>query len=325
MEKGLQQDVFQRLQLHTNFELLETIQDNERYLICLIRQEGQKRILKVARDPELIPNLVKEVDNTQYLSTVTGYREDTMLWLRTIHSCGWGWYIGSHFDEPLLFKRGPGKNEEETSAEPAKKLARLFAEMESYTPVGLKGKPLYIDGNNAPTVRFKNKMREMEKLAGIAQEGGFLTEDASRRITDFIYKNYHTVTSSIELWDLEPWEVFQLKGGKLGIIDLEYTDLAGRRYFDIVWNYHRLWAELKLPGAAKTFLKEFIRVKEINTEEFATPFLVLFGMKLTGYLRDAALWYKDTKEKGYPVVYSPQEMDDLLYRYSSFDISALTD
>lgn len=325
MNNAIQQDVLQRLQQHTEFDLLETIQDNERYSVYLIRQEDQKRILKVARDPELAPNLIKEVDNTQYLSTATKYREDTILQLRDVHSCGWGWYIGGHFDEALLFSRGENNNEEEKAKKSARKLAHLFAEMESYTPVGLKGKPLYVDENNLPTERFEKRMREVEKLTGIAREGGFLSEDASRRISDFIYEHLHTVTSSIELWDLEPWEVFELEDGKLGLIDLEYTDLAGRRYFDIVWNYHRLWAELKLPEAAKTFLGEFIRGKEIDDQEFTTPFLVLFGMKLTGYLRDAALWYKDTKEKGYPVIYSPREMDDLLHRYLSFDISVLTD
>lgn len=325
MNNAMQQDVLQRLQQHTNFDLLETIQDNERYLICLIRQEGQKRILKVAQDTELIPNLIKEIENTQYLSTVTKYRKDTILQLRDVHSCGWGWYIGEHFDKALLFNRGESNNEEEKAKRSAKKLAYLFAEMESYAPIGFKGKPLYVDEDNSPTKRFERRMREVAKLTSIAREGGFLSEDASRRITDFIYEYSHTVTAGIELWDLEPWEVFELEDGKLGLIDLEYTDLAGRRYFDIVWNYHRLWAELKLPEAAKTFLGEFIRVKEIDNQDFATPFLVLFGMKLTGYLRDAALWYKDTKEKGYPVIYSPQEMDELLHRYLSFDISALTD
>lgn len=325
MSKLAQPTVVDKLRQHTNFEVVETIQDNERYLLCEIEQNSQTRILKIANDPELIPNLLREVENNLFLSTVSQYRSNNHIEVRNIHSHGKGWYIGDHFDGPLLFNSQPIKKMDTSVAKASQHLAQLFAEIESYTPAGLFGLPVYTDKHGRPTVQFRERWHEIEQHKDIACRGGFLTEASARRITDYIHQHKDSVTSALELWDLEPWELFYLGGERIGLIDVEYMNLRGRRYFDIVWNYHRLWADLKSPAAAKQFLKSYLERKEVDQHEFTRPFLVQFGMKLIGYLRDAALWLEDTRAYGAPLVYTPEEMEDLLERYLRFEVSALTD
>lgn len=325
MSKLAQPTVVDKLRQHTNFEVVETIQNNERYLLCEIEQNGQTRILKIANDPELTPNLLREVENNLFLSTVSEYRNNNHIEVRNIHSHGKGWYIGDHFDGPLLFSGQPIKKMDASVSEASQRLSQLFAELESYTPAGLFGLPVYAYKNGRSTVQFRERLHEIEQHKDIACRGGFLSEVSARRIIDYIHQHKDSVTTALELWDLEPWELFALEDDHIGLIDVEYMNLRGRRYFDIVWNYHRLWADLKSPAAAKRFLQAYLERKEVNQHEFARPFLAQFGMKLIGYLRDAALWYQDTSAYGAPLVYSPEEMEELLERYLRFEISALTD
>lgn len=325
MVKFNSRELVNKLQLQMGFEITENIQDNHRYRLCAIRQDGKKRILKVVKDPELISNLTTEVNNTIYISTVSKHRENVLFRVRSIYSFGEGWYIGEHFDGSTLFKKRPIKDVNQKVEKATDRLALLFADIESYTPAGIIGKPVYTDRHGNWNKRYKTRLQEVKRHMRVARAGGFLSRKDSDRLWDYINKNAESVTSCMEMFDFEPWELFELDKGVLGVIDVEYVDLAGRRYFDVVWNYLRLWADLESPEAAKKFLKNYLGHRKAGSEDLTAPFFVLFSMKLTGYLRDAALWYRDTEEKGLPLVYPKEVMSELLQRCLRFEISALTD
>ena len=183
------------------------------------------------------------------------------------------------------------------------------------------GKNVYLDADGKPTKDFYDTVDTLEIWAKIAIDGNFLQRGQADAIITYVKEHLGEVKYGVELYDLEPWEMFVLPEYKLGVIDLEYLNLRGRRHFDAVYNYLRLWLDAKRPAIARAMLERYVEI--CGQEKMETAFLALFGVKLMGYLMDAAHWMKDTQEEGKPVIYGHAETEAILNRYLKFSLEAL--
>jgi hypothetical protein len=306
----------------TPYRLLKTLQDNHRYKVSLIEQDGEERILKQCNDPELASMLHHDVQSSFYLEAVRSYNIESVFRVRQIYSYGNDWHIGEKLHGEILFPHETKRSLEDEIKIAEELYAPFIYETCIYTPQVMLGKHPYVNEQGTPNKDFHTVIGKMREWADIAVKGRFIKKDEAELIIDFIQKHLKEVRYGIELYDLEPWEIFLLPDYRIGIIDLEYTNLRGRRHFDMAYNYMRLWLDVKRPRVAMATLR---RYKEIAKEEdMDNAFLSLFGIKLMGYLMDAARWMKDTKEKGKPVIYSHKETRELLNRYLTFSIKELT-
>lgn len=300
---------------------IKTIQDNHRYKVSIIEQEGQERILKQCNDLELAGMLFHDVQSSFYLETVRKYNIESVFRVRQIYSYGDDWYIAEKFDGDKLYERKPVRSLEYDIRIARDLYAPFIYETSVYTPQVMLDKYPYIGTDGKPNKEFHDVIDTLHKYAEIAIEGNFLNKEQAGQIIDFVQGHLCEVKYGVELYDLEPWEMFVLPEYKLGVIDLEYLNLRGRRHFDMVYDYLRLWLDIKRPAVARATLERYIEI--CGPEELDGAFLSLFGVKLMGYLMDAARWMKDTKEQGKPVVYAHNETDGVLQRYLQFSVEAL--
>ena len=304
-----------------NYIFIKTIQDNHRYKVSIIEQHGEERILKQCNDPELAGMLHHDVRSSFYLETVRSYNIESVFRVRKIYSYGDDWYIAEKFTGDTLYERKPVRSLDYDIRIARDLYAPFIYETSVYTPQVMLGKNPYVDAQGEPTKDYFDCIEELERHARIAVTGKFLKQDQADQIIAYVREHLKEVKYGVELYDLEPWEMFVLPEYKLGVIDLEYLNLRGRRHFDAVYNYLRLWLDVKRPAVARAMLQRYMEIA--GNEELTGAFLSLFGIKLVGYLMDAANWMKDTKELGKPVVYSHDETQAILKRYLEFSTEAL--
>ncbi len=304
-----------------HYTFIKTIQDNHRYKVSIIEQDGEERILKKCNDPELAGMLYHDVRSSFYLETVRSYNIESVFRVRKIYSYGDDWYIAEKFDGDKLYERRPVRSLEYDIRIARDLYAPFIYETSVYTPQVMLGKNPYVDVQGEPTKNYHDAIAELERHARVAVEGNFLDKRQAETIIAYVRKHLKEVKYGVELYDLEPWEMFVLPEYQLGVIDLEYLNLRGRRHFDVVYDYLRLWLDVKRPAVARAMLQRYMEIAA--GEDLKGAFLSLFGIKLVGYLMDAANWMKDTRELGKPVVYSHDETQAILNRYLEFSVEAL--
>lgn len=89
-----------QLRTSVGFEIIKPLQENERFLVYLVRHEGEKRVFKIACNEELEANLERDVRMSMFLTTLgmklLGYLHDTADYIEKCEETG----------EPLPYSTG---------------------------------------------------------------------------------------------------------------------------------------------------------------------------------------------------------------------------
>ena len=303
---------------------IKTLQDNHRYKVSVINFEGQTRILKQCNDSELQSKLHHDIQSNFYLEMARSYNIESVFRVRKIITYGHDWYIAEKLDGDVLFDASMSQRSIEDNKRFARELyAPFIFETSVYTPQVLLHKHPYRHHDLRPNNNHNETISRLKNHACRAVGGSFISRDDADLIIAFVTEHLSSVEYGIELYDLDPWEMFILSNYTLGIIDLEYMNLRGRRHFDMAYNYLRLYFDLKQPIIAAETLRKYDEL--CGDEKYQNAFLSLFGLKLMGYLSDASRWMDDTEKLGKPVVYSHDEADLIVNTYLEFSIKALID
>lgn len=269
--------------------LQEVLQDNDRHAVFLIEQNNQQRIYKAANNDEFKRNIELAVINYHFLSTLSSQNPDSVFRPRQIYQFNFdeGWFIGENFNTPPLFAKEPITDHDQACEYVATYLAPFLYEVSTYSAALYHQQPLYSETNTDPAKRPDNRLRELTAWAIMAVQHQFISQDQADHILDFIRQNLTSITTDIELRDLETWEMFILGDGKLGIIDLEFLDSAGKRHFDVVWQYYKLWTTHLSQPAARTLLREYRKLAKSDSA-LDQSLLTMLAMKFLGVMYDAA-------------------------------------
>ena len=306
------------IDLATEYEHLETLQENERFKVALIEHEGEHRVLKQAKNQESVTKLHAELANIHFFSKITEARSTTFR-VPKVYAFGSDWFICEYFDAPLLIARDRVADAQLVGLA-GDYLAPFAAEVDQFRPYGARRCTFFLD-NGKPNVRFRRSMEEFERAVPEAEKGKLVTPANARKIKSFIEDNVGAVGCGVDLEDIEPWDLYLLNDNKMGMIDVERVSIYGRRHFGASWQYLRLWADYQSPEAACAFLGEYFR--RIEDDESTIGFQVLFGFKLMGFLADTVKFLEDSRREGKPVAYEPDSMRQLLQDYLAFDINTL--
>lgn len=100
---------------------------------------------------------------------------------------------------------------------------------------------------------------------------------------DFIEKRIEYGQKAPQHGDFVPWHIFTTNKNKLFLIDGEHSKIAGFKFYDIAYFYHRVYTKLKRPDIANKFLKEFNNIYQFSKADKECFRLILAQRVIGGY------------------------------------------
>lgn len=311
------------LQKNLGFDIIKPLQENQRFLVYLIHHENEMRMFKIACQPELEPNLERDVRMSMFLMTLGKGNATTTYRVRNIYTYGKGWFIGEYFEAPILLEQQKELPKDNIMHVARDIWAPFLAEASSYTPYFLQQRPFYISEQGMYTADYYDRHKELVSYCEKAKGKGLISDREIRRVLDFLEGNARMISSGLELIDVKPWDAFLLPKDTVGLVDLEYATIVGRQYFDVAWSYMRFWADVHDQEAARAFLQSYMDHSVYDLRSFAPAFLTTLGMKVLGYLHDTADYMERFEKSGEQLPYSKEEMREVLDGYLKFNVEAL--
>lgn len=265
----------------------EVLQDNHRHAVFLVEQNDEERIYKAANTEEFIQNISLSVQNYHYINALVSSNPNSVFRPRRIYqfNADEGWFIGENFNVPPIFAKEPIEDHTNACELVATYMVPFLAEAAANTSINYSQTPLYSDNNPDPSKRIDNRMRELGAYAQTAVQANLISSTYAARLIDIIRDGIDSIKTGIELKDLSTWEMFILPEGKLGIVDLEHLDTAGRKHFDVVWQFNTLWSTQLNQAAARTLLREYRQAVRQETSADGA-ILIMLSMKFLGLMHD---------------------------------------
>jgi len=100
---------------------------------------------------------------------------------------------------------------------------------------------------------------------------------------DFIEKRIEYGLKAPQHGDFVPWHIFITNENKLFLIDGEHSRIAGFKFYDIAYFYHRVYTKLKRPDIANKFLEEFNNIYQFSKADKECLGLILAQRVIGGY------------------------------------------
>lgn len=261
--------------------IVKVLRESYDHNVYVIEQGGERRVLKVVTDPAAQPNLEREVTYCGLLHSLVKARPDFAFRTAPIRAFGDGWFIRELIDAPLLIDPDRAHPQEYERAAP--RWARVLADFNRIGPSA--GRPTYRDPSGQPVASEQDRLDELE--GWVAASLGALPDSMGEQTLDYLRATIGDVQLGFEMWDVKPEDFLDLDDGKVGVHDLEFAHLLGRRYYDLAKLYSILRLGLGLASAAVRLLSEFVELQPLPPRELARAALPVFAAEALGQLQDA--------------------------------------
>jgi hypothetical protein len=273
--------------------------------VFLIEQGGERRILKVITDITAATNIWREVTYCRLLHSLAETMPEVTFRTRTVLAAGDGWYVGELLDAPPLLDGDYG------SAIP--RLAAVLADFDALAPAGGAHEPQYRDPTALPNSCATQRLTELERWLDTIVQRGPLSRAEAGRTLEHLRATMEDVRPGFEMWDVKLDDFLDMPEDKVGVYDLEFAHLFGRRYYDL----GRLYATLFCCAASRAFapllLGEFLKRTPRPMADIASSCLPVFAAQAVARLHDAVTGDAD-----------PALPRELLDRCRSGDLEALS-
>jgi hypothetical protein len=252
--------------------------------VYLVEHRGQTRVLKTITRPELRPNLVRDIAYSALVATLTAAGGDWMIRASAPVASGDGWVLREFFAaDPLL-------DVDDVDHPPAlQRLGAALADLDRLSPDPASRRPAYRDEAGEPvaddTRRLAELARWVRELAEQHALGAVDGEALLRRLTD----DRPRIRPGFEMWDVKLEDFLDLPDGHVGIYDLEFAYLFGRRHYDLARLDATLAVPLHAPGPAAVLLRAYLQTVPLRREAVAPACLQVLVETLLAELYDATL------------------------------------
>ena len=247
-----------------------------RHVVGLVKFENEKLFVKMASTPGIGDRTINEAAwnrNTnsvlkKYITTFKtpklfdeGYFQDKY------------WFIGEYvFGKPLAEVDGKNSdisdNDLERSAEIAKNILKI-------SELGL-----------LPKDAEHFKVIWNTRIFDVAKEWSKITKYNTKKLLRYIEERKNNIEIGSSHGDFVPWHIIKTKNNKYYLVDGEHGQVAGVKFYDVAYFYHRVYTKLKRPDLAEKFLTKF---KEIYkwSEEYEKAFAPVLASRIMGGYFDA--------------------------------------
>jgi hypothetical protein len=262
-----------------SFEILSELRHSYDHHIYLVERAGERCILKTVADPAVKPNLRREIAYSGLLRSLTEARPELSFRVPEVHAFGDGWVVRELIDAPPIVNPGNASAWAYEGAAP--RWARVFADFDMLA--SLKGRPSYRDPSGQPVATEEDRLAELERWVN----GSWAVIPDPQRTLDYLRKTLADVEVGFEMWDVKAEDFLDLEDGRVGVYDLEFAHLFGRRYYDLAKLSTILCIGLRRPQAAARLLGQFAELQPARHDDLARALLPVIAAQVMGKLHDA--------------------------------------
>jgi hypothetical protein len=266
------------------FTVVTVVKEDYDHNIYVVEQDGQQRVLKTITKPRLRRNLAREIAYLTLLATLASADSGWTIRVGVPLATGDGWILRDLVAAPPLLC-AEGLNRSEALA----RVGHALADLDRLSPDAAARRPAYRDEAGEPVVDEAHRMAELNRwvreLDARDALGALDAGTVLRQLADGRAK----VQPGFEVWDVKFDDFLDLPDQKVGIYDLEFAHLFGRRHYDVARLYGTLAVPFDAAGPAAELLRTYLTASSRPVEAVAPACLPVLTEALLAELYDATL------------------------------------
>lgn len=122
-----------------------------------------------------------------------------------------------------------------------------------------------------------------ERLWTVSKEWSREIKTDTKKLIQLIKDNINYLEIASSHGDFVPWSIYKTKEGQFYLVDSEAAQIAGPKFYDAAYFYHRVYTKLKRPDLAEIFLDKFKSINNFSEHEDKVFNLVLASRVIGGY------------------------------------------
>ena len=241
--------------------LLEVVKEDYDHDVYRVERDGKVLYLKAITKPELWPNLVREI---AYSNLLAAFGETVVDWTVTVSrpmDTGDGWILRDAIHAPPLLQEGRLDDRGALA-----RLARALADLDRLSPDRRSARPSYRDPDGNPLEDEVHRDQELERWLHELEEQRALDGIDVVELRAHLHGGRPDVEPGFEMWDVKLDDFLDLPDGTVGVYDLEWAHLHGRRHYDVARLYSRLAIPYGTPEAATHLLESYLSSSVLPVE-----------------------------------------------------------
>jgi hypothetical protein len=275
------------------FVVRQVVKDDYDAQVYVVEHRGQTRVLKTMTRPELRPNLIRDIGYSALVATLSSAGGDWVIRSSAPVASGDGWVLRELLAaDPLLEVADvEGAAEVHDVRRPAalRRLAAALADLDRLSPDPVGRRPAYRDEAGEPVADDGQRQAELARWVRELAGRGALGELDGDVLLGRLAEDRGRIQPGFEMWDVKLEDFLDLPDGRVGIYDLEFAYLFGRRHYDLARLYATLAVPLRAPAAAAVLLGTYLEVSAVPREALAAACLPVLAETLLAELYSGAL------------------------------------
>lgn len=236
------------LAVREGFRVVEVLKEGYDHDVYLVERDGMRLVLKTIVRPQLRPDLEREIAYSTLIARLADCEPGWTVRTAVPHAFGAHWTLRDHVDA------GPLVREDDLDApEPLRRVARALADLDRIAPDPRCLRPVHRDGAGEPRCDAAHRVAELERWVGVVDAAGALSRPAAG-VVRTLRDGRDDVCPGLEVWDVKLDDFLDLPDGQVGLFDLEFAHLYGRRHYDVAALFAMLGVRFAAPGAAAELL-----------------------------------------------------------------------
>ncbi len=242
-----------------------------RHIVGLLKFENEKLFLKLASTSGIGERTINEAEwdkntNTVWKKYITTFKTPKLFdegYFQDRY-----WFIGEYvFGKPIAEVSGKNSNIESKDLIKSAEIAKEILSLANYSLL-----PKDIE-----------HFREIwnERIYDTAKDWSKKSKHDTKMLLRFIEDNKNNIQISSSHGDFTPWNIIKTKDNQYYLIDSEASQMAGVKFYDAAYFYHRVYTKLKQPDLAEKFMTKFKEIYKWSKEDAFAP--VLASRIMGGY------------------------------------------
>jgi hypothetical protein len=261
--------------------VVEVLKEGYDHDVYLVERDGMRLVLKTIVRPQLRPNLQREIAYSTLVATLAECPPGWTVRTAAPRASGEHWVLRDHADAgPLL------REDDLDSPEPLRRVARALADLDGLAPDPRGARPAYRDHAGEPRSDTGQRLTELERWVGVVDRAGALGRPAEAVLRS-LRGGRDDVRPGLEVWDVKLDDFLDLPEGRVGLFDLEFAHLYGRRHYDVAALANKLAVRYAAPGAAAELLRAYVDAVRCDRAELARAASPVLAETLLSQLFDA--------------------------------------
>lgn len=276
------------------------LQDDEIFRVELVRRNDHLAVKKTAKatTPKTrLERMRNDVYGMEFFRDLAKKYPEFKLYVPILYEHGDDYYVREFIDTEPVVTESMTYDE---AAPHLDQLAKLIADIDRLEPYG---EVHFVGSSN-----WRNLYKSIGEWTEENVSDGIISKPHADRVKQISTALEKFISPRIAHGDMSAYKHAYIKDGQIVLIDFENFTPEAARYFDVAWNYTRLYSFATTTDIPKHFLNSFLQQAD-KPEHQTEQLMAVIIQRTLGMQKDADA---DLKSKGVDYRYRAKELLELV-------------